>query len=103
MARILITNDDGIDAPGIAALARSVRADGHDVVLAAPLSESSGSGSSIGYLVNDTRIRYEERHLDGLDGVPAYGIDGPPARCVLLGFLEAFGPKPDLVLSGINP
>src|SRR5262245_55827075 len=103
MARILITNDDGIDAPGIHALARCVHALGHDVVVAAPLTEASGSGSSIGYMVHDTTIRFEERQLDGLDGVTAVGIEGPPARCVLLGFLEAFGPKPDVVLSGINP
>ena len=32
-----------------------------------------------------------------------FGIDGPPARCVLFGFFEAFGPRPDLVLSGVNP
>ena len=103
MARILITNDDGIDAPGIAALARSVVEDGHDVVLAAPLHEASGSGSAIGYLVDGTRIRYEQRDLDGLTGVPAFGVEGPPGRCVLLAFLEAFGPRPDIVLSGINP
>ena len=103
MARILITNDDGIDAPGIAALARAIVAGGHDVVLAAPLHESSGSGSAIGHLLHGTRIRYERRSLDGLDDIPAFGVDGPPARCVLLAFLEAFGPRPDLVLSGINP
>jgi 5'-nucleotidase len=103
MARILITNDDGIDAPGIAELGRAVRSEGHDVVLLAPLHEASGSGAAIGFMVDGTRIRYEERSIAGLEGVTCIGIEGPPARCVLLAFLEAFGARPELVLSGVNP
>jgi 5'-nucleotidase len=103
MARILITNDDGIDAPGISVLATAVADAGHDVVVAAPLAESSGSGAAIGHLVDGTRIRIEPRRLDPLSHVSAFGVEGPPARCVFLAFLEAFGPRPDLVVSGINP
>ena len=103
MARILITNDDGIDAPGISALAHAVADLGHDVVMAAPLHESSGSGAAIGYLSHGVDIRVEARRFETIDHIPAFGVEGPPARCVFLAFLGAFGDKPDLVLSGVNP
>jgi 5'-nucleotidase len=103
MARILITNDDGIDAPGIQSLGRAVAAAGHEVALVAPLTEASGSGAAIGFILDGTRIRYEHRAIDGLEGATCVGVEGPPARCVLMAFLGAFGPAPELVLSGINP
>ena len=103
MARILITNDDGIDAPGIQELGRAVHSAGHDVVMVAPLNEASGPGAAIGFILDGTRIRYEQRDIAGLEGCTTVGVEGPPARCVLLAFLGAFGERPDLVLSGINP
>lgn len=101
--RILITNDDGVTAPGIAALARAVAAAGHEVVVVAPAGEASGSGAAVGHLPHGTRVAVQRHELAGLDGVDCFGVDGPPARCVLFGFFEAFGPRPDLVLSGVNP
>lgn len=103
MARIFITNDDGIDAPGIAALTAAVSDAGHDVIVGAPLHEASGSGAALGYIAHGERIRIEDRRFADLHHVTAYGIEGPPARCVFLAFCEVFGPKPDLVLSGVNP
>jgi 5'-nucleotidase len=47
-------------------------------------------------------IPFEEVEIPGLGGVPTYGIDGPPALAVILACIEGFGPRPDLVVSGIN-
>jgi 5'-nucleotidase len=100
--RILITNDDGIDAPGIRWLARATAHAGYEVVVAAPLSESSGSSASMTAVVQDGKICFEERELPGAKNIPAYGVAASPAYIVLLALREAFGPVPDLVLSGIN-
>ncbi|GIE84662.1 5'/3'-nucleotidase SurE [Actinoplanes regularis] len=100
--RILITNDDGIEAPGIRWLARAFGHAGYDTVVAAPLSESSGSSASMTAVVHDGKIVSEPHDLAGAKGVPAYGVAASPAYIVLLALREAFGPPPDLVVSGIN-
>lgn len=100
--RILITNDDGVTAPGIAALARAVATTGHEVIVVAPAEERSGSGAAVGVLGHGTTIHVDEHDL-GIAGVRAFGVDGPPACCSLMAFFEVFGPKPDLVLAGVNP
>ncbi|MGH9031793.1 MAG: 5'/3'-nucleotidase SurE, partial [Acidimicrobiia bacterium] len=48
--RILVTNDDGLDAPGIVALARALALAGHEIVVVAPTSDRSGSSAAIGPL-----------------------------------------------------
>ena len=101
--QVLVTNDDGIDAPGIGPLARAVVAAGHDVVVAAPLDDRSGSSAALGRLHVDDTIVLEERRLDGLDGIACFGVEGPPALCVMAARLGGLGPVPDLVVSGINP
>ena len=101
--QILVTNDDGIDAPGIGPLARAVVAAGHDVVVAAPLDDRSGSSAALGRLHVDDTIVLEDRRLEGLDGIPCFGVEGPPALCVMAARLGGLGPVPDLVVSGINP
>lgn len=101
--QVLVTNDDGIDGPGIGPLARAVVAAGHDVVVAAPLDDRSGSGAALGRLHVDDTIVLEERRIDGLDGIPCFGVQGPPALCVMAARLGGLGPVPDLVVSGINP
>lgn len=101
--RLLVTNDDGIDAPGLHALARSLVEAGHDILVAAPLDDRSGSGAAIGKLHVDDHIDVEPRDLPGLEGVTAFGVDGPPALCVLAARLGGFGDPPDVVVSGINP
>ena len=99
--RILVTNDDGIDAPGIHELARQIERAGHEVVVVAPDHNASGTGASLGALGPGDPVRVSPQRIDGLEG-EAYALSGPPALCVMAGNLEAFGPRPDAVVSGIN-
>lgn len=98
----LITNDDGIDAEGLRQLAFAAIDAGLDPVIAAPLIDSSGIGAGLRAEEDHGRILVERRGLAGLDGVPAYGVAATPAYIVLLATRGAFGPAPDVVLSGIN-
>jgi 5'-nucleotidase len=103
--RILITNDDGVFAPGIAALARGMSSlfrDQHELVVVAPLTDCSGAGAAVGPVYERESIPFESVEIPGLAGVPVYGIEGPPALAVILACIEGFGPRPDLVVSGIN-
>ncbi|MET0912656.1 MAG: 5'/3'-nucleotidase SurE [Acidimicrobiales bacterium] len=98
MPRLLLTNDDGIDSIGLHVLARAMRAHG-DVVVAAPDSEYSGAGASLGalHLIQPEVSRVA---LDGID--EAWSVSGPPGLCVMFARLGVFGPI-DLVVAGINP
>ena len=103
--RILITTDDGVFAPGIAALARGLHAafgDDHELIVVAPLTDHSGAGAAVGPVYERESIPYEHVDIPGLADVPTYGIDGSPALSVILACIEGFGPKPDLVVSGVN-
>lgn len=100
--RALVTNDDGVDAPGTAALARAAVAHGLDVLVAAPLDEASGMSAAMTAVTADGEVVVERRTLPGLPDVPAYGMAASPAYIVVLAGLGAFGPPPRLVLSGIN-
>ena len=100
--RILVTNDDGVRAPGIAALARMAAGGEHDIVVVAPMVDYSGAGAAVGPVHSRDGVDYETYEIDGLSGVPTFGIDGPPALAVILACVGGFGPRPDLVLSGIN-
>ncbi len=94
--RILLTNDDGIYAPGLAALERELRRLGHvDVV--APAIEQSGVGHSITFL---SPLICKEI----FDGPRRRGwaVEGSPADCVKIGIFEFCSERPDLVVSGIN-
>lgn len=102
MTRTLITNDDGIDAPGLAALARAARGAGLDIVVAAPIRQSSGASASIMAAEEDGRIAIERRELPELEGTPAYAVRGGPGLAALIAARGAFGEPADLVLSGIN-
>lgn len=101
--RVLVTNDDGVDAPGIGVLAAACDAAGHDVVVAAPIDERSGSGAAIGHFLPGGGIGIEPRRIPGAEHLPAWGVDGPPALAVLAASLGAFGDRPDVIVSGINP
>jgi 5'-nucleotidase len=103
--RILVTNDDGVFAPGIAALARGLVAtldSGHELVVVAPLVDHSGAGAAVGAVYDREAIPYEKVDIPGLSDVPVFGIEGPPALAAILACIEGFGPRPDLVVSGIN-
>lgn len=92
--RILITNDDGIHAPGIAVLEEIARCISDDVWVVAPDQEKSGAGHSVS-LTQPLR----SRQLDAR----RYQVSGTPTDCVLMAVLEFMtdGP-PTLVLSGVN-
>ncbi len=94
--RILLTNDDGIAAPGLRALIEALSPIA-EVVVFAPEREQSCAGHAI-TLHKPLRIR--PLQLDGLS-VEAYTISGTPADCVVLSRFEEQAP-PDLVVSGIN-
>ncbi|WP_018786473.1 5'/3'-nucleotidase SurE [Micromonospora sp. CNB394] len=100
--RILVTNDDGVHAPGIRALARAAYERGMDVVVAAPEAEASGMSAALSAVTEDGRLVFRGTELDGLPGVPAYAVAASPAYIAILAGLGVFGPVPDLLLSGIN-
>jgi 5'-nucleotidase len=101
--RVLVTNDDGVGSEGIVALTRALAGAGHEVFVVAPTSDLSGAGASIGPLHRSEPIPVTEHTWAGLPDVPVLAIDRPPATAVYLACLGAFGPRPDLVASGINP
>jgi 5'-nucleotidase len=86
---ILLTNDDGIDAPGIAALQQAV---GNNVTIVAPQDHQSGCGHQ---LTTHQPVRVERRSSN------AYAVGGTPADCTRLA-LSYLCPEIDWVLSGIN-
>jgi 5'-nucleotidase len=92
--RILITNDDGIHAEGLAALERIAGALSDDVFVVAPETEQSGTSRSLTLTVPLRVRRISERR---------FGVSGTPTDCVSLGVQHLIeGAKPDLVLSGVN-
>ena len=101
--RILVTNDDGIESPGIKALATALFADGHDVTVFAPTTDRSGAGAAIGKLHGEAPPAVVRADWPDVPGVPVHVLDAPPATAVLAACLGAFGAKPELVASGINP
>jgi 5'-nucleotidase len=100
--RVLVTNDDGIDSPGLHALARVAVDAGHEVVIAAPAREASGSGASLSALDEQGRMVVHRRTLPGLGDVEAFAVEASPAYIALVATRGGFGPAPALVLSGIN-
>lgn len=95
--RILISNDDGIEAEGINQL-RVFLQDEHELFVVAPDRERSATGHKI---TMDRPLRVKERFYPG-SKTRGWAVDGTPADCVKLG-LEALLPEPpDLVISGIN-
>jgi 5'-nucleotidase len=100
--RALITNDDGVDSPGLHALARVAVDAGLDVVIAAPGWDSSGAAASLTAVERDGRFVIDQRDLPDVVGVPVYGAEAAPAFIVRAAGTGAFGTPPDIVLSGIN-
>ncbi|SCG61287.1 5'/3'-nucleotidase SurE [Micromonospora inositola] len=100
--RVLVTNDDGIAAPGIGWLARAAADRGLDVVVAAPLEEASGTSAAMTAVEREGHVVVREHPLSELPDVPAYGVGGSPGFIALIAVHGAFGPPPTVVLSGIN-
>ncbi len=93
---ILVTNDDGITAPGIRKLISIVNQIG-DVIVVAPNSPQSGKGHAI--TINST-LSFEELNLDGPQR--DFSCSGTPVDCVKMALDKILPRKPDLVVSGIN-
>jgi 5'-nucleotidase len=92
--RILITNDDGVHAPGLALMERIAKIFSDDIFVVAPEHDQSGVSHSL--TINDPlRLRkISERH---------FAVKGTPTDCVIMGVRKLLqGRKPDLVLCGVN-
>lgn len=95
--RVLLTNDDGLTAPGLLALARAMRSVA-DTYVVAPEHERSAASHAI---TLHKPLRVVRTALGDTD-VPAWATNGTPADCVVLGVLDLLGTPPDVVVSGIN-
>lgn len=92
--RILLTNDDGYDAPGVKAVHASLVGGGHDVTVVAPLGNQSSSGMRV---TTQGALDFKEQTT----GV--WSVDGSPADAVLVGLLHVMKDEPpDIVISGAN-
>ncbi|MGH9091584.1 MAG: 5'/3'-nucleotidase SurE, partial [Acidimicrobiales bacterium] len=108
--RILVTNDDGVHAPGLGAVTRALAGwaanappgEEREVVVVAPLANHSGAAAAVGTVYEREAIAFRPVRLPGAECVRAYGLDASPALSVIVGVLGAFGPRPDMVVSGIN-
>jgi 5'-nucleotidase len=91
---VLLTNDDGIDASGLAALTEAFAAAGHELAVAAPLTEKSGSSHAV--------TLHRPLQIDDL-GPARWAVHGTPVDCVNVAVNHLLKPRrPDLVISGIN-
>ncbi len=92
---ILLTNDDGVDAYGLAALA-TVLAESHTVTVAAPAAEQSGIGHAFTF---NTPLTYAQTSRRGLT---TFAVRGTPADCVKFAVSHLLAHRPELIVSGIN-
>jgi len=96
--RVLLTNDDGISAPGLQAPRRALRKlDGVEVDVIAPDSNRSATARSI-----TTRSPLTVEEVEFGDGDVGYATDGTPVDCVRFAELGLVGERPDLIVSGVN-
>ena len=106
--KILITNDDGVMAPGIAVLARHVARwvqqdpDHRQAMVVAPDRNYSGMSAAVGDVFVMDGVKYERFSIEGAQSLPTYGLDAAPALCTILAAVGTFDFVPDFVLSGIN-
>ncbi len=96
--RILLSNDDGIHAPGLKSLWNALhKADFADLVIIAPAAEKSGSGVAITW---DRPLQIWKAPWP--EETPAWSIDGTPADCIKLGTRVLLENPPDFIVSGVN-
>jgi 5'-nucleotidase len=108
--RILLTNDDGITAPGLEVLARNLARwigeapenEIREAIVVAPSQNHSGMSSAVGDVFSHPQVRYERRTIPGAEFLVAYALEAPPALCAILGAVGSFEFQPDVILSGIN-
>lgn len=95
--RVLITNDDGYDAPGLSALAESVRELGLEGTVVAPRAPSSGASRS-----RRSGVPAAWAWDDPVGGMPTIRLDSTPAACVIFALTSGVVPPFELCLSGVN-
>src|SRR5258708_7235238 len=100
--RIMLTNDDGIESPGIHALALALAERNHHPPVIAPRDDMSGVGAAIGRIRADQRIDTSPASIPGAPEIAAHSLVGPPGLAVMAACLGAFGEPPELVVTGIN-
>lgn len=112
--RVLITNDDGISSPGLSVLANVAHEAGHEVIIAAPDKQYSGYSAALSAETTENSNQYpdspghpsiltsEGRPPGAPDEVESIAVHASPALIAYAAGMGAFGPRPDLVLSGIN-
>ncbi|MEO0786051.1 MAG: 5'/3'-nucleotidase SurE [Pseudomonadota bacterium] len=91
--RILLTNDDGINAPGLKVLETIAKTISDDITIVAPLVEQSGQSRAV-TLTEPVRVREIEPRV--------FSVSGTPSDCVLLALRDLMDEPPDLILSGVN-
>lgn len=91
--RILVTNDDGIDAPGLEILTSAAKSLGSEVWIVAPATEQSGQSHAVTLTEPLRFARLDERR---------YAVNGTPADCVAMAMSAIMDAPPDLVVSGVN-
>ncbi|MBQ3385205.1 MAG: 5'/3'-nucleotidase SurE [Erysipelotrichaceae bacterium] len=94
--KILVSNDDGINAPGIHSLARALKDIG-DVTVVAPATQQTAKGHS---LTIGHEIRVQKRYFE--EGIPGYAVWGTPKDCIDLAVDALLDHRPDLIVTGIN-
>lgn len=100
--QILVVNDDGIESLGVWALAGAMRDAGlGTVTLVAPEVEQSGTSMALPFQ-RELTVRPVGPPIPAYEGIAAYAFNGTPVGCVLAGVLAGLGPRPDVVVSGIN-
>lgn len=101
--RVVVTNDDGFESPGIQILAAELARHGrYEVVVVAPATDRSGTGASLGQFPPDPNMAAQLVDLPHAPGVEAWALDATPSMCVLSALLGGFGEAPGLVVSGVN-
>ena len=91
--RVLVSNDDGVDAPGIRILAQGLRNAGHEVLIVAPDRDRSGASNS---LTLDAPVRVVQQEAT------VWRVYGTPTACVHVAITGMHEDEPDIVVSGIN-
>ena len=91
--RVLVSNDDGVDAPGIQVLADGLRAAGHEVLVVAPDRDRSGASNSLTLDMPVRVVRLDEH---------TWRVAGTPTDCVHVAITGMLEREPDMVISGIN-
>lgn len=101
-APVVVTNDDGFDSEGLRELAAAAAALGFEVTVAAPLQQASGTSAAMTVIAGDGRVMIQQREVPGLSRASGYAVQAAPAFIAFTAAQGAYGPRPALLLSGIN-